>query len=67
MPEPEEDDSHVIEIIVGVFKSWFDRSGVSVPTEDLDDCAAEIAMILGDEGLLNLSGSPRDDDLDNDD
>jgi hypothetical protein len=54
MPEPEEDDSHVIEIVAGVFKSWFPQVAAEASTEDLDDCAAEISMILGDEGLLRV-------------
>ena len=60
-PEPTEDDTQVIDIIIGVFKSWFPQVAAEASTEDLDDCAAEISMILDHEGLLNLSGSPMHD------
>jgi hypothetical protein len=61
-PEPTEDDTQVIDIIIGVFKSWFPQVAAEASTEDLDDCAAEVSMILDHEGLLNLGGSPKDDD-----
>lgn len=61
-PEPTEDDTQVIEIVIGVIKSWFPEVAAEASTEELEDCAAEISMVLANEGLLNLSGSPRDDD-----
>jgi hypothetical protein len=42
VPEPDDDDSAEIEIVMGIIKSWFEGLG----DEDVEDCAGEIVEAL---------------------
>lgn len=48
-PEPTEDDSPIIEIVMGIINSWFPQLSQTVDGEDdVEDCSAEIADVLRD-------------------
>jgi hypothetical protein len=55
MPEPNDDDSAEIEVVIGTISTWFE--GLDV--EDVEDCAGEIVealLLKREDDDLSLSG-----------